>query len=135
MGDAEGRACATGAVAGPPGIDAVAAWDGQVGDNRNALAIAALRDELTMAGGNENFNGFFNGMITDMGSAVRGASDGLEHQTDMVTHLENYRESISGVSLDEEMINLIRFQNAYNAAAQLISTTDEMLKTLVGMLG
>jgi len=51
-----------------------------------------------------------------------------------VSHLENYRESISGVSLDEEMVNLIQFQLGYDAAAKLISTTDELLETLMNMV-
>ena len=49
----------------------------------------------------------------------------------MVQYLENYRESISGVSTDEEMVNLVKYQNAYEAAARLISTIDEMLEALL----
>ena len=52
----------------------------------------------------------------------------------MVAQLDNYRESVSGVSLDEEMINLIKFQNAYAAAAKMISTADEMIHTVLQMV-
>jgi flagellar hook-associated protein 1 FlgK len=52
----------------------------------------------------------------------------------MMAQLENQRESVSGVSLDEEMINLIKFQNAYTAAARLITTADEMMQTIMQML-
>jgi flagellar hook-associated protein 1 FlgK len=52
----------------------------------------------------------------------------------MLAQLDNYRESISGVSLDEEMINLIKFQNAYTAAAKLVSTADELLQTVIQMI-
>ena len=52
----------------------------------------------------------------------------------MSSQLDNYRESISGVSLDEEMVNLIKFQHAYNAAAKLIATTDELLGSLINMV-
>jgi flagellar hook-associated protein 1 FlgK len=48
--------------------------------------------------------------------------------------VENYRESISGVSIDEETVNLIKFQNAYQAAAKLISTADEMMQTVLNMI-
>ena len=51
----------------------------------------------------------------------------------MVNHLENYRESVSGVSLDEEMVNLVKFQHAYEAAAKLITTVDDMLNTVLNM--
>jgi flagellar hook-associated protein 1 FlgK len=52
----------------------------------------------------------------------------------MVHQLENYRESISGVSIDEEMVNLVRYQNAYQAAAKLITTADEMMQTVLNMI-
>jgi flagellar hook-associated protein 1 FlgK len=52
----------------------------------------------------------------------------------MMVQLENQRESVSGVSLDEEMINLIKFQNAYTAAAKMITTADEMMQTVLQMV-
>ena len=52
----------------------------------------------------------------------------------MVLHLENYRESISGVSIDEEMVNLVNYQKAYQAAARLINTASEMMDTLLNMI-
>ena len=52
----------------------------------------------------------------------------------MVVQMENRREAVSGVSLDEEMINLVKFQNAYDAAAKLISTADELLQTVLNMV-
>ena len=48
--------------------------------------------------------------------------------------MENYRESISGVSIDEEAVNLIKYQNAYQAAAKLITTADEMMETVLAMI-
>jgi flagellar hook-associated protein 1 FlgK len=56
------------------------------------------------------------------------------HQADMMTYLENYRESVSGVSLDEEMVNLVKFEAAYNAAAKMISMADDMLNTLMNLM-
>jgi flagellar hook-associated protein 1 FlgK len=52
----------------------------------------------------------------------------------MMVQLENQREAVSGVSLDEEMINLIKFQNAYTAAAKMITTADEMMQTVLQMI-
>ena len=52
----------------------------------------------------------------------------------MVVQLENRRESISGVSLDEEMINLVKFQTAYDAAAKLVTTADELLQTVLSLV-
>jgi flagellar hook-associated protein 1 FlgK len=51
----------------------------------------------------------------------------------MLSQMESYREEVSGVSLDEEMVNLVKFQNAYNAAAKMVSTVDKLLDTLMAM--
>ena len=66
--------------------------------------------------------------------AVQQAGLYYDHQSQMVLQLENYRESISGVSLDEETVNLIKYQNAYQAAAKLINTADEMMETVLNMI-
>ena len=107
---------------------------GSPGDNRNAIAIAELQNTLMMNSDTATFDNFYNSMVSDVGNKVRNAGMSYDHHTAMLIHLENYRESISGVSLDEEMVNLIQFQLGYDAAAKLISTTDEMLNTLINMV-
>lgn len=107
---------------------------GAPGDNSNAIAIAELQNALMMNSDTATFDNYYNSMVSDVGTAVRHAGMSYDHHTAMVSHLENYRESISGVSLDEEMVNLIQFQLGYDAAAKLISTTDELLQTLINMV-
>ena len=107
---------------------------GSPGDNSNAIAIAELQNALMMNANTATFDNFYNSMVSDVGNKVNQAGMSYDHHTAMVSHLENYRESISGVSLDEEMVNLVQFQLGYNAAAKLISTTDEMLNTLMNMV-
>ena len=107
---------------------------GVPGDNSNAIAIANLQNALTMSGNTATFGDYYNSIVTDVGSDVQKAGINFEHQTAMVNHLNNYRESISGVSLDEEMVNLIKFQHAYDAAAKLITTVDELLNTVLNMV-
>ena len=116
------RIAASGTAAGVPG------------DNTMALAIADLQVALTMSGGTATFDDYYNSVVSDVGNDVQTASTNFDHQTSMVTQLNNYRESISGVSLDEEMINLIKFQHAYDAAAKLITTVDELLNTVINMV-
>ncbi|HPU64261.1 flagellar basal body rod C-terminal domain-containing protein, partial [Candidatus Darwinibacter acetoxidans] len=58
-----------------------------------------------------------------------------ENQVVLENHLQNLKESISGVSLDEEMANMIRFQHAYNAAARMMTAVDETLDTIINRLG
>jgi flagellar hook-associated protein 1 FlgK len=106
---------------------------GASGDNGNALQIAGLQNTLVMSGGTSTFDEFYNSVVSDVGNKVKTVSGNYNHQSSMVTHLDNYRETVSGVSLDEEMINLIKFQHAYEAAARLISTVDEMLSALLNM--
>ncbi len=104
------------------------------GDNRNAVAIAALQSQNILSGGQATFNDFYSGLVGSVGSDVRNASANHDYESAMVTQLENYRESVSGVSLDEEMINLVKFQHAYEAAARVITTVDEMLNTVLNMV-
>ncbi len=103
------------------------------GDNATAMAIFDLQNSLTMAGGSSTFDDYYISLVGDVGSDVRRADLNFDHQTTMMNHLTNYREEVSGVSLDEEMVNLVKFQHAYTAAAKLITTTDEMMDTIIGM--
>ena len=111
-----------------------AVWAGQIGDNSNAIAIANLQNELIMNGNTATFDDYFNSLVSDVGSEVQTAATNFDHESVMVTHLNNQKESISGVSLDEEMVNLIKFQHAYDSAAKLISTVDELLATVINMV-
>ena len=107
---------------------------GAPGDNSNAIAIAELQNALMMNSNTATYDNYYNTMISDVGNKTRHAGMTHDHHTAMLSHLENYRESISGVSLDEEMVSLIQFQLGYDAAAKLISVTDEMLQTLMNMV-
>ena len=104
------------------------------GDNRNAVAMASLQGQLTMNGGSTTFDNYYSALASGVGNDVRNASANHEYEDAMMTHLMNYRESVSGVSLDEEMINLVKFQHAYDAAAKLITTVDDMLNTVLNMV-
>ena len=102
------------------------------GDNRRAIEIADLQYQLNM-GGTQSYNDYYSAIVRDVGNEVLKSEAAYNHQSDMMAQLENQRESVSGVSLDEEMINLIKFQNAYTAAARLITTSDEMMQTILEM--
>ncbi|RLC29341.1 MAG: flagellar hook-associated protein FlgK, partial [Deltaproteobacteria bacterium] len=101
------------------------------GDNQTAIRIAGLQNTLAMSGGTTTFDEYYNAVVSDVGIAVKDAASNYDHQESMAAYMENYRESVSGVSLDEEMVSLIKFQHAYNAAAKLITTVDELLDTLI----
>ena len=121
-------------IVGDPDLIAAAAAAATVpGDSRNASEIAKLQYELKM-GGTQSYNDYYGAIVRDMGNEVLKSDAYYNHQSDMMVQLENQRESVSGVSLDEEMINLIKFQNAYTAAAKMITTADEMMQTVLQMI-
>jgi flagellar hook-associated protein FlgK len=107
--------------------------EAQVGDNRNVLNITDIEDQKLLDEGSLTFDAYYNKLNGDVGSKTAETSRGAEHQTYMVTQYEERRSSISGVSIDEEMINLIKYQQAYAVSAKLISTLDQMLDVLVNI--
>jgi len=122
------------AISGDVNMIAASGATGAPGDNSNAIAIANLQNTLTMAGNTDTFDDYYNSVVSRAGRDVQQATSRYDHQYSMVAYLENYRESISGVSLDEEMLNMLQFESAYEAAAKLISKVDEMLQILMGMI-
>lgn len=104
---------------------------GLSGDNTNALVMAELQNASAMSGGTSTFDDYYNSLVSAVGIDVEDATSNYEYHDVMSIHLENYRESVSGVNLDEEMVNLIKSQHAYDAAAKLITAVDEMLETLI----
>jgi len=104
------------------------------GDASKAVDIANLQSLAILNGGTATFDEHYNALVSEVGSEVVQIDTYYQHQFDMLTQLENYRESISGVSLDEEMVNLVKFQSAYDASAKLITTTDELIQTVLNMV-
>ncbi len=110
---------------------AAGSLSGDPGDNGNALAIAGLQNSILID--SSTFDDYYNSIVSDVGSSVKNAGMNYNHQASVTSQLDNYRETVSGVSIDEEMVNLVKFQHAYDAAAKLISTVDEMLATLMNI--
>jgi flagellar hook-associated protein 1 FlgK len=114
-------------------IAASATAAGVPGDADQAIKIHNLRTELTM-GGTATFDTAVNTLVSQVGYDVQTAKANSSHQAAMTSYLENYRESVSGVALDEEMVNLVKFEAAYNAAAKMISMADDMLDALMNII-
>jgi flagellar hook-associated protein 1 FlgK len=127
-------ACHPSVLGDPRLIAAAGSASGVPGDNSIAIAIADLQNDLTMDGNSATFGDYYHSIIAELGGAVQEAAANYDHQSAMVDQLTSARESVSGVSLEEEMVNLIKFQHAYEAAAKLVSTTDELLETVIGMV-
>ncbi len=107
----------------------------QPGDNRAASAIAAIRNSPVMVGNTRTFDDFFADAITNMGLKGEQAERALATQNSIMDDLRNARDAISGVNIDEELSDIIKFQHGYNAAAKFISTVNDMLDTIINRLG
>jgi len=107
---------------------------GSIGDGNNALAVAKIAETYTMSDSTATIEDYFASMMGDLGVKSREASTMSDNQKLLLEQLENQQSSFSGVSLDEEMTNMIKFQHAYEAAARLVTTVDEMMKTVIDMV-
>jgi len=108
------------------------------GNNAVAAALSALRAtavSLTDSTGTTTttFNDFFNETVGTVATSVRDASDDATVQEALASNAESRRQSVSGVSTDEELISVIEHQHAYQAAARLVNVVDEMMATLVNL--
>lgn len=105
------------------------------GDNRAALAIAAIRNTPVMVGNSKTFDEFFADTVTEIGLKGEQAEMMLNTQTAIVKELHDMRDSVSGVNIDEELSDIIKFQHGYNASARFISVANEMLDTVINRMG
>jgi flagellar hook-associated protein 1 FlgK len=119
------------AVTDPQKIAAASLATGLPGDNQNALQILSLFDRTLPNLGDTTFMGYLRGIVSNVGTMSRAAHDSLGFDRNLLEEVKNRRESISGVSLDEEAMNLIRFQRAFEAGARIIKVTDELLQTII----
>jgi flagellar hook-associated protein 1 len=108
-----------------------ASSDGSAGNNASARAIADLDRSPTQRGGTATIADLALGFSLRVASDTAQASFLEDAGTGIVESLENRRDAVSGVSLDEEALNLVKYQQAYEAAARVISVTNEMLDTLL----
>lgn len=105
------------------------------GDNRNALALAGLQTERTLFGGLSSYQEAYGAVVGDLALQSQRAQTGLTTETILLDQAVAARDSVSGVNLDEEAANLIRYQQAYQAAAQIISIADQLFQTLINATG
>ena len=98
-----------------------------MGDAGNALAMADM--QTTPMIGASTIDAAYTQLVTQVGSDVQQATNQVDTTTALTNALQNQRQSVSGVSLDEEMTNLITFQRGYQASARALSAMDDMLDT------
>ncbi|VAW53092.1 Flagellar hook-associated protein FlgK [hydrothermal vent metagenome] len=104
---------------------------GGIGDNRNALLLAGVASNKVMASGTASITNSYSALVADVGSGTKQAELNTLAQRRVLDQAISNRESISGVNLDEEAANLLRFQQAYQAAAQVITVANSLFDTLL----
>lgn len=104
-------------------------------DGRAAVEMAAIRNTKIMIGIQRTFDDYFADTITNVGLKGEQAQNQLATQNKIMGDLRDLRDSISGVNIDEELADIIKFQHGYNVAAKFISVQDELLDTLINRLG
>jgi flagellar hook-associated protein 1 FlgK len=108
------------------------------GNGQNALLIAQLRQKATMspdAAGNptQSISAFYSAVVGKLGIEKNQNKSSLDTKDFLVTQMDNEQSSVSGVSLDEEMANMIKYQNSYQASAKFIGTVKQMLDILMNI--
>ncbi len=119
-------------VADPKRFQAASA-PGAAGNNGVVLSLAQLATQPIPALGNQTFNQSYSNTVSALGGALSAVNRQQGDQTVITSMLTQQRNSVSGVSLDEELTDLTRFQKAFTASARLITTVDEMLDTVINL--
>ena len=112
---------------------AAAARPNAPGDNTIANMVSTLQFRKVMEDGGSTFDDFYNAQVGQIGTLAQRAVKNQESQRNILNQLSNIRESVSGVSLDEEATKMIEMQKAYDASARLIRTADEMFDTILNL--
>ncbi len=121
------------ALAADPALVQAAGVAGAVGDNRVAVALAQLAEVRLAPLGNQTFQQNYAQTVAALGQSLAATNEQVSDQEAVARMLDQQRASVSGVSLDEEMTDLVKFQKAFAASAKLVTTVDELLELVVNL--
>jgi flagellar hook-associated protein 1 FlgK len=121
------------AIAADPRLVQASDTAGANGNNRVMLRLAQLASEPQPALNNQTFASYYNQSIARMGQELDSTNTQISNQQIVQTMLTSQRDSVMGVSVDEEMTDLIKYQKAFQASAKLINTVDEMLEIVMSL--
>ena len=122
-----------GALVADPSLLQAAGVSGASGDNQAALALAQLATQKMTGLGNQTFAEKYGQVATSLGQSLSSVNNSMGDQDVVEAMLLRQRDSISGVSIDEEMTELVKYQKAFEASAHLITTVTEMIDTVINM--
>jgi flagellar hook-associated protein 1 FlgK len=104
------------------------------GDNTNALKLAGLEQQSILSGGRSTFSSAYGQLVGNVGTMTQSAKTSQSAQEVLLNQAKQTRENLAGVNLDEEAANLIKFQNAYQAAAKAVTVANSLFDTIIGAL-
>jgi flagellar hook-associated protein 1 FlgK len=106
---------------------------GLPGNNVNALALANLEHKAITALGNATLNGYYQTTASGVGAEAQQASQDLTAQNTLQSELEAHWSEVSGVSLDEELVNMMTYQRAFEASSRIVVMADELMQTILNL--
>ena len=104
------------------------------GDNRNALAMAALQDTAVLNEGTSTLNDYYGQAMASLGVTTQRTSDLSDIAESFRRNIDRRREEISGVNIDEEVANLTKYQRGFQASARVFTVIDDLLETLLNIV-
>jgi flagellar hook-associated protein 1 FlgK len=104
---------------------------GGVADGRNALLLTGLQTQNTLSGGNANFQGAYSQMVSQVGNKTQQVDAMRQTQSTLVSDASVAQQSLSGVNLDEEAANLLRYQQAYQAAGKMMQIAETLFRAVL----
>ncbi|MDA7840237.1 flagellar hook-associated protein FlgK [Luminiphilus sp.] len=114
-----------------PAKIAAASNGGAAGNNSNMLAMIELRDQSLLKGSTATYGEVYNNLLSDVAVRTQRAQASAETETSLLSSALDRQSSLQGVNLDEEAANLVRYQQAYQAAAQIVAVANEVFDTLL----
>jgi flagellar hook-associated protein 1 FlgK len=133
--DPTGTTAATIALSGSLSPSNLTAGTGAAGDNSIALAVAGIASQTFSTGGGDAIDGtidqYYSGVVTGLGQTLSSTDNQVTNENALLNLVQTQRDNASGVSMDTEMGNLMKYQNAYQASARVFSTIDALLSTLI----
>ena len=112
-----------------------ASSSGEIGDGSNAIAIASIKEQTLMDNNSATIYDYYASTLGTLGVDKLESENMKRGQEILITHIQNSIEDVSGVSLDEEAMNMLKFQHSYEAAARYMQTVNDMLETLINVVG
>ncbi len=112
-----------------------AGQDNEPGSNTNAQALSLVGNAAVSQLSGQSLNDYYTNYIGNLAAHAQNASDNATAQSTIYSSIQSQQQSISGVSMDEEAVNLTKYQRAFEGSAQFITVVNEMMQTVLSMMG